>query len=205
VAFSAGRTSAVQLALRHPSRVTRLVLVAANAPHPKPVTLAPRRLAPVMFSQPVLWALRVFMPTRLARIAGAPADYPLTGADRHTLAAIFDSFFPVAPRRPGAIFDGYVGNPEIATYPLEEVSAPTLGVHALDDPLAPYEDARAMVARIPNSRWVGVERGGHIFIHDDRRAVAEITRVLASERDPGGDGEVDRDRQEVLDHRRQRA
>jgi pimeloyl-ACP methyl ester carboxylesterase len=114
VGFSAGSTSAVQLALRHPSRVTRLVLVAANAPHAKPVMLAPRRLAPVMFSQPVLWALRVFMPTRLARIAGAPADYPLTGADRHTLAAIFDSFFPVAPRRPGAIFDGYVGNPEIA-------------------------------------------------------------------------------------------
>jgi pimeloyl-ACP methyl ester carboxylesterase len=95
VGFSAGSTSAVQLALRHPSRVTRLVLVAANAPHPKPVTLAPRRLAPVMFSQPVLWALRVFMPTRLARIAGAPAGCELDGEDHRTLAAMFDSFFPV--------------------------------------------------------------------------------------------------------------
>lgn len=203
--FSAGSTSAVQFALRHPDRVSRLALVAANAPHARPVTLAPRPLAPVMFSQPVLWFLRVFMPGSLARIAGAPVGYAMDDDDRRTLDAIFDSFFPMAWRKQGTIFDGYVGNPEIGNYPLEGISAPTLGVHALDDPLAPYEDARAMVARIAGSRWVRVERGGHIFIHDDQRAVAEIARFLASERDPGGDGEVDRDRQQVLDHSRQGA
>jgi 2-hydroxy-6-oxonona-2,4-dienedioate hydrolase len=40
--FSAGSTSAVQLALRHADRVAALVLVASNSPHEKPVTLAPR-------------------------------------------------------------------------------------------------------------------------------------------------------------------
>ena len=84
----------------------------------------------------------------------------------------------MGPRAEGAIFDGYVGNPEIATYPLEQVSVPTLGLHARDDPLAPYEDARAMVARIPGSRWVAVASGGHIFLHKDEEALTQISRFL---------------------------
>jgi pimeloyl-ACP methyl ester carboxylesterase len=57
---------------------------------------------------------------------------------------------------------------------------PTLGVHAADDPLASYDDARAMVARIPGSRWLRVERGGHIFIHNDEHAKREIAAFLAT-------------------------
>jgi pimeloyl-ACP methyl ester carboxylesterase len=184
VACSAGSTSAVQLALRHPERVSALVLVAANAPHERPVELVPRPLAPLVFSQPTLWLLRTLLPSTLASIAGKPAGYTPTGADERTLETIFDSFFPMAPRRDGCIFDGYVGNLEIAGCAFERLEVPTLGVHAVDDPLASYEDARSMVARIPGSRWLRVERGGHIFIHDDERAVREIAAFLAA-RDPG--------------------
>lgn len=178
VGFSAGSSSVVQLALRHPRRVTALVLVAANAPHEKPVKLVPRALAPLMFSQPTLWLLRVLLPSVLARIAGAPPGYVPSDEDRRTLETIFDSFFPMGPRAAGTIFDGYVGNPDIAGYPFEQITVPTLGVHAADDPLAPYDDARAMVARMPGSRWIRVDRGGHIFIHDDSRAVAAIAEFL---------------------------
>jgi pimeloyl-ACP methyl ester carboxylesterase len=180
LAFSAGSTSTVQLALRHPGRVTALVLVASNSPHPKPVTLVPRALAPLVFSQPALWFLRAFVPSKLAAIAGMPASYVLSDEDAATLAAIFDSFFPVTLRANGIIFDGYVGNPEIGDCQFEEIAMPTLGVHAVDDPLASYDDAKAMLARIPGSRWVHVERGGHIFIHDDERAKQEIAAFLAS-------------------------
>ena len=180
LAFSAGSTSAVQLALRHPERASALVLVAANSPHEKPMTLAPRALAPLVFSQPTLWFLRVFLPSKLAAIAGKPAGHELSEADRRTLETIFDSFFPIRERAKGIIFDGYVGNPEIGTCAFEQITVPTLGVHAADDPLASYEDARAMVARIPGSRWLHVERGGHIFIHNDEQATAEIAAFLAA-------------------------
>jgi pimeloyl-ACP methyl ester carboxylesterase len=179
LAFSAGSTSAAQLALRHPDRVSALVLVASNSPHEKPVTLAPRSLAPLVFSQPTLWFLRVFLPSKLAAIAGQPPGYELSVGDRHTLQTIFDSFFPMRPRAKGIIFDGYVGNPEIGTCAFERITVPTLGVHAADDPLASYDDARAMVARIPGSGWVRVEHGGHIFIHNDERAKSEIAAFLA--------------------------
>jgi pimeloyl-ACP methyl ester carboxylesterase len=185
LAFSAGSTSAVQLALRHPSRVSALVLVASNAPHEKPVTLAPRALAPLVFSQPVLWFLRVFLPSTLAAIAGTPTGYTLSEEDRRTLETIFDSFFPVGPRAPGIIFDGYAGNREIGSCRVEEITVPTLGVHATDDPLADYEDAQAMVARIPGSQWQRVERGGHVFIHKDDQATRAIAAFLAVNAPPG--------------------
>ena len=60
LAFSAGSTSAVQFALRHPDRVSALVLVASNSPHEKPVTLAPRALARSSSPSP-LWFLRVVL------------------------------------------------------------------------------------------------------------------------------------------------
>jgi pimeloyl-ACP methyl ester carboxylesterase len=102
--FSAGSTSSVQFALRHPGRVRALVLVAANAPHEKPVHLVPRPLAPLVFSQPTLWSLRVFLPGKLAAIAGKPADYVLSEEDAPTLETIFDSFFPMRRRSKGCIF-----------------------------------------------------------------------------------------------------
>jgi hypothetical protein len=37
-----------------------------------------------------------------------------------------------------------------------------------------------MVARIPGSRWVRVERGGHIFIHNDKQATREIAAFLGA-------------------------
>jgi pimeloyl-ACP methyl ester carboxylesterase len=197
LAFSAGSTSAVQLALRHPERVSALVLVAANSPHEKPVTLAPRALAPLVFSQPTLWFLRVFLPSKLAAIAGKPAGYELSEEDGRTLETIFDSFFPLRPRANGIIFDGYVGNPEIGSCAFEQIIVPTLGVHAADDPLASYDDARAMVARIPGSRWLRVERGGHIFIHNDEHAKREIAAFLAAHA-PSRSAEVAETREHAL-------
>jgi pimeloyl-ACP methyl ester carboxylesterase len=177
VAFSAGSSSAVQLALRHPQRVSRLVLISPNSPHPEPLPKPPRVLAPILFSQPVFWALRLLARSRLEGMSGTPPGFVPDERERVALREIVDSLFPVAPRARGTIYDGYVGNLDIASYPFESITVPTLVIAAEDDALAPYKDSRAMAERIPSARFVSVRRGGHALTQLDagaRRAVDEF-------------------------------
>jgi pimeloyl-ACP methyl ester carboxylesterase len=174
LAFSAGSSSAVQLAIRHPDRVSRLVLAASNAPHPRPLTLPPRSIAPVLFSDPTFWALRRLAPRVLKRIAGFPPRFDWDEQAESEAREIFDSFFPVDRRTPGILFDAFVSNPDIARYPLEDVHVPTLVIHAPDDPLAPYEDAKRMAERIPDARFISVPSGGHVFMHRHEPALVEV-------------------------------
>jgi pimeloyl-ACP methyl ester carboxylesterase len=177
VAFSAGSSSAVQLALRHPERVSRLVLISPNSPHPEPLPKPPRLLAPIIFSQPVFWVLRLLARSRLEAMSGTPAGFVPDAHEHAALRDIVDSLFPVGPRARGTIYDGYIGNLDIATYPFESITVPALVVAAEDDTLAPYADSRAMAERIPGARFVSVRRGGHALTQLDagaRRAVAEF-------------------------------
>jgi pimeloyl-ACP methyl ester carboxylesterase len=183
VAFSAGSSSAVQLALRHPERVSRLVLISPNSPHPEPLPKPPRLLAPIIFSQPVFWTMRRVARSRLEGTSGTPAGFVPDEREHAALREIVDGLFPVGPRARGTIYDGYVGNVDIATYPFESIiTVPMLVVAAEDDTLAPYKDSRAMAERIPGAQFVTVRRGGHTLTQLDagaRRAVAEFIDAAA--------------------------
>ena len=182
VAFSAGSSSAVQLALRHPDRVSRLVLLSPNSPHPQPLPKPPRPLAPILFSQPVFWAMRLLARSRLEGMLGTPPGFVPDERERAALREIVDSLFPVGPRARGTIYDSYIGNLDIASYPFESIAMPALVIAAEDDTLAPYEDSRAMAGRIPGARFVSVHRGGHALTELDpgaRRALAEFLAAAA--------------------------
>lgn len=185
VAFSAGSSSAVQLALRHPDRVSRLVLISPNSPHPRPLPKPPRLLAPILFSQPVFWAMRLLARSRLESMSGTPKGFVPDEREQAALREIIDSLFPVGPRARGTIYDSYIGNLDIASYRFESITVPTLVIAAEDDTLAPYEDSRAMAERIPGARFASVHRGGHALTQLDpgaRRAVAEF--LAAAEQNP---------------------
>jgi pimeloyl-ACP methyl ester carboxylesterase len=184
VAFSAGSSSAVQLALRHPQRVSRLVLISPNTPHPEPLPKPPRALAPMLFSQPVFWAMRLLAPSRLEGMSGTPRGFVPDERQRAALEEVVDSLFPVGARAPGTIYDGYIGNGDIATYPFGEITVPTLIVHAEDDTLSPYRDSRAMADRIPGAQFVTVHRGGHTLTQLDSRARRAVERFLATAGEP---------------------
>jgi pimeloyl-ACP methyl ester carboxylesterase len=180
VAFSAGSTSAVWLALRHPDRVSRLVLISPNAPHPEPLSKPPRVLAPIIFSQPVFWALCLLGPRPLQRLMGTPAGFVAEDRERAALQEIMEGLFPVGPRAPGTIFDSYVGNLEIAFCRFESITVPTLVIHAQDDTLSPYPDSYAMAQRIPGAQFVTVQRGGHALTHLDTGARRALERFLSA-------------------------
>jgi pimeloyl-ACP methyl ester carboxylesterase len=178
VAFSAGSSSGVQFALRHPERVSRLVLISPNAPHPEPLPKPPRLLAPIIFSQPVFWATRLLARSRLAGMSGTPAGFVPNEREHAALQEIVDSLFPVGPRARGTIYDSYVGNLDIATYSFESITVPTLVVAAEDDTLAPYRDSRAMADRIPGAKFVSVRRGGHTLTQLDAGACQAVAEFI---------------------------
>jgi pimeloyl-ACP methyl ester carboxylesterase len=179
IATSAGGTSAIQFALRHPDRCSALVLISSNAPGETEAGLPPKPLTKVLFrSDFVFWLLATHFRSTMRSMMGVPKGFELAPQDEVDIAETMETILPVSPRAEGALFDMYISNPDINTgYPLEEIAVPTLIVHAADDPLASYENARSMAELIPGARLVTVKSGGHMLLGQGevvRAAVADF-------------------------------
>jgi pimeloyl-ACP methyl ester carboxylesterase len=151
VGFSAGSTSSVVLALRHPERVSALILVSPNAPWVAKVhQLRPEWLGRLVFRrQFVFWLWSVLAPSLFEGMAGIPKGYVQTDEDRAIVTAIMGRLFPMSARAEGTSYDSYVSNPAISNCPLEVIRVPTLVIHSADDRLSSYGNARPMAERIP--------------------------------------------------------
>lgn len=162
VAFSAGSTSALQFALRHPDRIRHLVVLSGD--WPGAFSTAPPPVEKLVYQSDLLmWLAKTLAGRSLFRlVAGIPKGFPLTEPDKTQVRAIIDSIFPVRDRSTGVIFDAYVGNSDVDTYPLEAINAPTLIVHSRDDTLASFEPAESAAARIPHAQLLAHDTGGHL-------------------------------------------
>lgn len=179
--YSAGGPPAIQFALRHPDRISALVLVASALPGkagrpPKPV-------ANLLFgSDVVFWLLGKGGVTFTARILGMDSHFRLTGSQRNAIQDAWTSLFPIAPRKRGVLHDLYVSNPDVQGYPLEEIRVPTLIVNARDDAMSAYGNAERAAPRIRGSRLLSFDRGGHLLLDQEdavRRSVTEFVTCVA--------------------------
>lgn len=50
---------------------------------------------------------------------------------------------------------------------LSQIQAPTIVLHCRDDAVAPFEEGRKMAAMIPNARFVALEGKNHLLLEDD--------------------------------------
>jgi pimeloyl-ACP methyl ester carboxylesterase len=180
IGTSAGGTSAIQFALRHPDRCSALVLCSSNAPGKTKADLPPQRLAEVVFRSDLLfWLMTVAFRPGLRSILGVPEKFKLTPEFEAELAEVTAAMLPARPRSAGTLFDMFAANPDISTgYPLEAIAVPVLIVSAADDPLVPYRDAQAMAERIPGARLVSIENGGAVLLGHKEEVRAEITAFL---------------------------
>lgn len=183
VGTSAGGTSAVQFAVRHPHRCSALILKSTNVPENQP---APSGAGRVMMNLLVtsdffLWLLMRCSPSTMMSIAGIPGNLQktITQEQREWYAAFSQTFLPTVPRSKGILFDAYTSNPEIDTVPFETITVPTLIFHAKDDPLPPYANAEKMAGRIADAVFVGYEHGGHLLLGNDDDTRKKIDQFIA--------------------------
>jgi pimeloyl-ACP methyl ester carboxylesterase len=185
VGTSAGGAPAIRFALDYPERTRALVLVGSAAPSDEPVA-GPTGPPHAILRDPVFWALVTYAPWTLLRLFGVDSDdyAGATPAERRRVEELLETLVPVEPRKPGIENDERVTNTAMverfAAYELESLAVPTLVVHAEDDPLASFDDARRMAERIPDAVFRSYESGGHlVFGHGDEVADA-VTAFVES-------------------------
>jgi pimeloyl-ACP methyl ester carboxylesterase len=177
IGLSAGATSALQLALRHPQKVKHLAVLVGNLPG-SPTAVAQPFSVRLSNRQLPMWALKTFAPSMMTRLVSAvPKGFAMTAADVRFVSEFIDSLFPVMSE--GYDFDATVSNPDVNDYHLEGISVPTLIVHTKDDQLASHEASKRAAARIPGARFVSLESGGHLMLGQTTIIRDELADFLA--------------------------
>jgi pimeloyl-ACP methyl ester carboxylesterase len=186
MANSAGGTSAIQMALRHPERVQALVFVSTAAPTVgKYISLPPKPVIQLVFNSDFLmWVITTYFQSIMQPSIGVPDGYPLSDAEQDMVSGVICSVLPIKPRTAGFVFDMFTSNLDMDQhpdkYPMEEISIPTLVIHAVDDPLAKYENAESLATRIPKAELLSIPRGGHLLLGMGEIVRSETARFLQS-------------------------
>ena len=184
VANSAGGTSAVQMALHHPERVKALVFISTIAPTVgKPISLPPKPVIQVVFgSDFLMWTVTTHFQSMMRPAMGVPEGYALSEEESNVVSDVIRSVLPIQRRTDGFVFDMFTSNRDMDLhsdqYPLEKIAAPTLVIHAVDDSLASYENAKALAVRIPDARLLSIPTGGHILLGNNELVRSEIAEFL---------------------------
>ena len=177
---SAGGTSAIQFALRHPNRCAGLILLSSNVPSKE--TLPPKPVIRMIFGSNYLYwkIVSTFNKTMLSMFIPKSVQVQLSDDKINKLTnSILLAGLPVAQRKAGFINDMYLSNPDINNeYPFSDVKIRTLIIHAVDDPGPPYEGAKKISKEMPNAKLVSFDTGGHLIIGHEKEIRKEIRNFI---------------------------
>jgi 2-hydroxy-6-oxonona-2,4-dienedioate hydrolase len=178
IGASAGAPSAMQTAIRHPDRVSALVLIVSIAYKPRAVAnSAPplsnnsdAMLLRLLGSDFLVWAgLHIARDQVIRYVLATPTELVAAASarERTRVNALADRILPVSIRAAGMRDDTRLGN-SLGQYPLETIRVPTLVVSAHDDGFGTYASAEYTASQITGAKFVGFENGGHLLVgHDD--------------------------------------
>ncbi len=188
---SAGAPSSMQFAIRHPDRVSALVLLVPATYMPSSGnagTDVPRALG-LVFDTALKWDFPLWAASRIARrplirtMLGTPPELMdhASDADRERVSRMLDYVLPVTERRAGLLNDGVVTT-TLERFDLGRVEAPTLAISAEDDLYGTFERARYTAEEISNARFVGFADGGHLLVGRQEQVAAETDAFLQAHR-----------------------
>jgi 2-hydroxy-6-oxonona-2,4-dienedioate hydrolase len=185
VAMSGGVPPALQLAGIAPDRITGLALL-SSAPF-TPLTAGSQDLPMPAWAYQLLfssdfpvWGVLRLAPRRLDPIFDVtPAQRrTMTPEDAAIVSILVSGFLPVTDRLAGLANEGAAIDPA-ARYPLVEITAPTLIVHARDDGINPFPIAEYLADALPKARFLPLPDGGHLLLGHKAQVTAAIAEILA--------------------------
>lgn len=180
VGFSAGGPSSLEFALRHPNRVSALVLISAVVHKEKPMDFKDKIIHYVIFKSDFLfWMLPKFFESSSFSFFGVPPEVQanLTQDEKHWLSDVFiPSMTPISQRQAGMINDRI--NSIFLDYQLDKINVPALIIHAKDDTLVNPTHSQYAASKIPNARIITLESGGHILMGQKEKVQSEVTIFL---------------------------
>lgn len=187
---SAGAPSALQMAIRHPQRVSALILLVpltykppteADSAPPMPAWVE-NTMMRLLGSDFLFWAALHVARDQVVKVVLATPPELLSAAtppERARIQAMLDNILPVSVRAEGLRSDTAVGK-HLAPAPLETIHAPTLVVSARDDRYGTYASAQYTANGITGAKFVGFDHGGHTWVGHDDEVMAEIVRLLTA-------------------------
>ncbi len=175
---SAGAPSALQMAIRHPNRVSTLVLLVplaykpptqADSAPPMPAWVE-NTMMRLIGSDFLFWAaLHVARDQVIKVVLATPPELLATASpqERSRIDSMLDNILPVSERAAGLVSDTAVGK-NLKASPLQAVRAPTLLISARDDRYGTFATAQYTAGQIAGARFIGFDQGGHTWVgHDD--------------------------------------
>ena len=187
---SAGALSALQMAIRHPQRVSALILlvplaykppdVAGSAP-PMPAWIENTMMV-ALGSDFLFWSASHIARAQLINVVLAtPPQLVMAAseAEKARINTMLNHILPVSARAAGLRNDSATSK-HLTPTPLESINAPTLIISARDDGYGTYASAQYTASRIPSAKFIGFERGGHTWVGHNDEVMARILKLLVA-------------------------
>jgi 2-hydroxy-6-oxonona-2,4-dienedioate hydrolase len=185
---SAGAPSAMQMAIRHPDRVSALVLMVPLAYKPGALADSAPPLAPwvenlmmrAIGSDFLFWAgLHVARDALIKTVVATPPEQVAAASpqERARVNAMLDNILPVSARAAGLRSDSVLGK-SLGPYALASIRAPTLVISTRDDGYGTYASAQYTASQIAGAKFIGFDHGGHTWVGHDDEVRAEIVKLV---------------------------
>lgn len=185
VGVSAGARSALEFAIRHPDKVSALILIVPGTYSPgDPVSIEDSRGSRFAFwlvnngADFAWWAAAKIAPATLIRFIGTPPGLVAVSspAEQARVRAMVRNILPLSQRFAGIQLDS---NPDARPPRFEQVAAPTLVISARDDLFNTLPAAKYAAGKIAGARLTVYETGGHLLVGRQSEVRAQIRDFLA--------------------------
>ena len=188
IGVSAGGPSSMQFAIQYPDRCAALVLLVPLTWRPpdapgsatKRSTLQQDILSRVVGSDFAFWsAIKLARVRAMSLVLATPVEVieAASAAERERAGTLLEQILPISDRAAGLRNDGRIAT-ALERYDLESIRAPALVISLRDDLYGTFAGAEYTAKSIRGARFVGYERGGHVFIGQQEVLLKEMVAFL---------------------------